>query len=71
MAIKYTQHIEWDNKCISVSVTAFSVFEARKKALELALDMGYTAPKWWQFWRHLDVDVSRWPEFKELQKKRK
>lgn len=61
----YTQTIHWDEGSITVDST-ISMSEARKIAMRCALEDGYTIPKWWQFWRRKDTNISKWPEWPDL-----
>lgn len=51
----FGQIITWNNGSSSVEVSGFSSYkEAYDKALELALSVGLTKPKWWEFGRRSD-----------------
>ena len=32
--------------------------EAKQQALEIAKDLGWTRPKWWQWWRRNDTKIT-------------
>jgi hypothetical protein len=39
---------------VELEVTAIEYGDTYRAAYEMALRMGYTRPKWWQFWRWQD-----------------
>jgi hypothetical protein len=39
---------------VELEVTAIEDGDAYQAAYDIALRMGYTRPKWWQFWRWQD-----------------
>lgn len=52
--MKYGQSIAWNTETGSSAVTVNGCDtpeEAYERALAVAIDMGYTKPKWWQWWR--------------------
>lgn len=62
MAVSYGQSIHWtdfDGTVREVAVDHHSSpNEARRAVIALAAKQGWTAPKWWQFWRWNDTRVS-------------
>ena len=62
--MKYGQRINWtsfDGMEHSVEVIGNeneSIFDVRKKTMEIAIKSGWTYPKWYQIWRWNDTKVS-------------
>ena len=55
LSICYGQTIVWGNRN-SISVNGCATpEEAKQKAIEIAKRLGWTNPKWWQFWRAGDT----------------
>lgn len=58
----YGKSIKWQEKWIGpiMTVTADNcdtMEEAERQAISLALERGWTPPKWWQFWRWGEPEV--------------
>lgn len=57
----YGASIIWNNGASAVHVQWYKTQrQAYIKAINAAKKMGYTIPKWWQFWRHSDTNVKHW-----------
>jgi len=56
---KFSVAIEWtvfgEGKKLSIADGFASYDMANKIAIKVAKDMGWTPPKWWQFWRWTDT----------------
>jgi hypothetical protein len=53
----HTVYFHWHSSFLSVAelkVTATGDEDAYQAAYDIALRMGYTRPRWWQFWRWQD-----------------
>ena len=50
--------IKWGGNSCSVSGCS-SQEEAKEKCVKFAKDLGWTPPKWWQFWRWGDTPNPR------------
>ena len=58
----YGKSIKWQDRWSGpvMTVTADgcdTMEEAERQAIALALERGWTAPKWWQFWRWNEPEV--------------
>lgn len=58
----YNQSVKWtdfNGNVTKVEVQGFSSSkEAKTRALESAKEFGWTPPRWWQWWRWNDTQVS-------------
>jgi hypothetical protein len=59
--ISYGQTIRWtdfDGTISRITNSGYdSADEARHEAIERARELGWTPPKWWQFWRWDDTRI--------------
>ena len=63
--LQVTQSVSWhgkDGSMTTIKTPPYSTLrEARLAAIESAKHFGYTAPRWWQWWRWGDLDYERLP----------
>lgn len=50
--IEYGYTVRWDGGNTVSATGCTSIEEAKEKAWQFAIALGYKPPKWWQFWRY-------------------